>query len=205
MKETSLKYWNYLINRYNRSGKYTSPNKLSHWTRDSLANALNKFGCKYGAEIGCREGINAERFHKAIPGLKLLMIDPWLVQPEVKDLARLNGDGPAFLAEARERLKGYDCTFIQKFSQDAVRDIPDESLDFVYIDGCHTFDDTMMDLIMWSRKVKPYGIVAGHEIKFWGMNGVVAATMVYTQQHRILDWFMTGEKTRPPSYFWIKK
>ena len=37
-------------------------------------------------------------------------------------------------------------------SEEAVPTIQDESLDFVYIDGNHTFDDVMFDLILWSRK-----------------------------------------------------
>lgn len=40
---------------------------------------------------------------------------------------------------------------------DAVGEIEDGSLDFVFIDGNHSFEAVREDLMHWSRKVRPGG------------------------------------------------
>ena len=47
--------------------------------------------------------------------------------------------------------------------QDAVKDIEDSSLDFVHIDGDHSYDFVMQDIILWGRKVRIGGIISGHD------------------------------------------
>lgn len=39
----------------------------------------------------------------------------------------------------------------------------DQSIDFVYIDGSHEYDDLRADIIAWTPKVKNGGIVAGDD------------------------------------------
>lgn len=46
---------------------------------------------------------------------------------------------------------------------DVVKQFKDESLDFVYIDGNHSFQHVVNDLCEWEKKVKVGGIVAGHD------------------------------------------
>ena len=87
--------------------------------------------------------------------------------------------------------------------QDASRYVDDGSLDFVYIDGGHDFDNVMLDLILWSPKVRSGGVVSGHDYYRFRAAGVAPAVDVYTQQHRITQWFLTDERT--PSFFWVQK
>lgn len=50
----------------------------------------------------------------------------------------------------------------------------DNSLDFIFIDGAHDYDNVKDDLINWFPKVKKDGIFAGHDyIKSWP--GVIRA------------------------------
>ena len=79
----------------------------------------------------------------------------------------------------------------------------DGSLDFVYIDGAHDFDNVMLDLIVWSRKVKAGGIVAGHDYDRPHKRGVVPAVDTYTRMHGIHEWFLTDQK-REASFIWMK-
>lgn len=88
-------------------------------------------------------------------------------------------------------------------SMDAARLIEDDSLDFCYIDGDHRFDAVMMDLIGWARKVRPGGIVAGHDYYRFREAGIVPAVDVYTQQHGITRWFLTDEKNA--TFFWVRE
>jgi hypothetical protein len=87
-------------------------------------------------------------------------------------------------------------------SQEAAPQIPEESLDFVYIDGDHSFDAVMLDLILWSKKVRKGGLVGGHDYYRFRNAGVVPAVDCYTREHNIHQWFITDEKL--PSFFWVK-
>jgi predicted O-methyltransferase YrrM len=45
----------------------------------------------------------------------------------------------------------------------AADDFLDNSLDFVYIDAGHRFDDVVQDIIKWTKKVRKGGIISGHD------------------------------------------
>lgn len=52
---------------------------------------------------------------------------------------------------------------IQRESVEAARGYLKDSLDFVFIDGCHTFDEVSADITAWSPKIKKGGIIAGDD------------------------------------------
>ena len=116
-------------------------------------------GSKTGAEIGVAAAKYSEVICQNVPGLKLLCIDPWVKQFD-DPIHRKNHNN--HYISATKRLKNYDAAMIRARSMDAVRDVPFESLDFVYIDSNHVFDAVMVDIIEWSKRVKPGGIVSGH-------------------------------------------
>ena len=104
------------------------------------------------------------------------------------------------------RLEGCNATILRKRSMEALEDVPDGSLDFVYVDADHTFDAVMMDIICWARKVRPGGIVAGHDYYRFRRAGVVPAVDAYTAAHGITRWFLTDYlKDRTPSWFWLRE
>ena len=53
--------------------------------------------------------------------------------------------------------------FIQKTSEDAVNDIEDNSLDFIFIDGDHRYESVKLDVNLYYSKVKSGGIFSGHD------------------------------------------
>ena len=65
-------------------------------------------------------------------------------------------------------------TPIKMSSLDAVNLYDDESLDFVFIDASHEYEDVKKDIIAWLPKVKVGGVLAGHDYSdMW--DGVVKA------------------------------
>jgi SAM-dependent methyltransferase len=52
---------------------------------------------------------------------------------------------------------------LQMKSEDAYRLFKDESQDFVFIDGCHEWECVRKDIICWYSKIKPGGVLAGHD------------------------------------------
>ena len=61
------------------------------------------------------------------------------------------------------RLLGRRFQLIRQYSRDAVQSVQDESADFVFIDGNHTFPFVTDDLEKYWPKVQPGGFLCGHD------------------------------------------
>lgn len=178
----------FLHNWYIKS-EQIAPVRIAKFDRKGLIGKFAEFGFTKGAEIGIDRGTFSEYMFKNIPNLELLGVDPF---------ERESGREQ----EAKKKLKDYNCTIDVCKSMDTVKKVKDNSLDFVYIDGDHTFDYIMTDLIEWSKKVKIGGIVSGHDYYRFRKAGIIQAVDLYTHMHKIDEWFITDEKTS--SFFWIK-
>ena len=68
---------------------------------------------------------------------------------------------------------------------DAVADVRNDSLDFVFIDADHKYTSVCEDIREWSKKVRRGGIVSGHDYyKTRGENlGVINAVNEYVAKH----------------------
>jgi hypothetical protein len=118
---------------------------------------------------------------------------------------------------AKERLSKYKIEMIREFSMDAVKRVPEGSLDFVYIDANHEYPWVTEDIVHWSKRVRPGGIVAGHDyyrsILKDSKCHVLAAVNGYTYAYRINPWFILGTQARVPgqardksrSWMWVKQ
>ena len=84
---------------------------------------------------------------------------------------------------------------------EALHDIKAQSLDFVFIDGDHSFDYVVQDIIYWSKKVKSGGIIACHDYYPFHDCGVMNAVNAYTHSHNINPWYATKELE--PTAFWV--
>jgi predicted O-methyltransferase YrrM len=88
------------------------------------------------------------------------------------------GSGPVLLGEAAKLGGNFYSTFIENIRRCGVSDFvmpvasdsteaasrfEDSSLDFVFIDACHTYEKVKMDIQAWLQKIKPGGILAGHD------------------------------------------
>lgn len=180
-------------------------------------------GLKTGAEIGVASGFFSQFLFKYIPDLKLYCVDPWTTYPEYVEHQKPEEQivQDAQFNTAKERLAGRNAEFVRKMSMDAVKDFADGSLDFVYIDGNHSFEYVIDDISAWSKKVRVGGIVAGHD--YWnswgskltyvrGLNPdeqrklcqVKDAVDGWTMANCIRPWFIVT-KDKCPSWFWVRE
>jgi len=173
--------------------------KKENVTRNNLAELIGEIGFKYGAEIGVYTGSFSHKLLSSMVDGRLILVDPW----------GSYGSCPAERSERRyqrtlERLKNYkDNIIIQRIpSQTAVLKIKDESLDFVYIDALHDFNNGVIDIIQWERKVKSGGIVSGHDYYNGPGFGIIQAVDAYTKCNHIDHFYITREGI--PSWFWVK-
>lgn len=169
-------------------------------SRETLLELFNDMGYEYGAEIGVRAGNFSKLILEKVPQLeKLFCVDPWSAYQRVTQERQ-----DTHYKHCVEKLSEFwsRAQIMRMTSISAITKIADESLDFVYIDGSHEFDHVMLDLILWSRKVKVGGIVAGHDYYNFYQSGVIPAVNAYTYAHGILNWYVT--KDAEPSYFWVR-
>ena len=54
-------------------------------------------------------------------------------------------------------------TKIKAWSHDAAKDFEDQSIDIVYIDGEHNYENVSRDICAWFPKVRDYGWITGHD------------------------------------------
>ena len=173
--------------------------------RNDLAKLFGKAEFKLGAEIGVRRGNYSKKLLQGMGDGRLILVDPWSEfhghTGESADMKRAN----AHYNMTMRRLEPWkDKLIIKKMTSiDALSEIEDESLDFIYIDALHDFDNFVVDLIGWSKKVRPNGIVSGHDYHTGFNFGVIEAVNAYTRCHNIDFWYLTREGV--PSFFWVKK
>jgi hypothetical protein len=189
-----------------------NPFEIPDCSRDDLPELFKELGFQTGAEIGVSVGYNLELYCKA--GFKMFGIDPYVDYEDNRfrtpfRLSRLlhtnidNADKLYYLAI--KKLAPYpNCTLIRKMSMDALADIPDRSLDFVYIDGNHSYGYVAMDLMKWSQKVRKNGIIAGHD--YYSLKGnkstrqVGAAVDGFVKSFNFDNWYILGLKNSVPGY-----
>lgn len=178
------------------------PIELPAFHRNDLAALFAELGFNQGAEIGVAEGNYSEVLLRANPQLELTLVDPWT---RYSDNPRAHSDEHQqfSLNETKRKTQGYNVHIIQDYSMNAVRDVPLGSLDFVYIDGHHSFDYVVCDLVEWSKRVRSGGIIAGDDYYAMKWGGVVEAVQAYTSAHSINPWFICNAH-KSVDFFWVE-
>jgi predicted O-methyltransferase YrrM len=113
-----------------------------------------------GVEIGVDGGASALRLLRHGVGF-LWLIDPWENYPRYQGDVSLGGDRT--LADATEAVKEFPgkTFFLRLHSANAVSLIPE--VDFVWIDGDHRYEWVRSDLENYWPRVRPGGVICGHD------------------------------------------
>jgi predicted O-methyltransferase YrrM len=169
--------------------------------RIELAEFLGQQGFTKGAEVGVFTGYYSEVLFNKIPGLHLYCVDIW-------------GTGKYKRAEDEclERLQPHNATIIKEYSVEAAKHVPDGSLDFVYIDAAHDYENVKLDIAAWAPKVRVGGIICGDDFYDFpsGKGGVMQAATEYTSHHhfdlKLTDWDIDNpvRDDRQPSFYFFK-
>ena len=117
-----------------------------------------------GLEIGCYAGVNADNLLKCLPQLVLHGVDPYVPYCDWNGGHTL-GKNDTAEHQAYEKLNKYGNRFIlhKLTSDDAVDAFMDESFDFIFIDGLHTYEQVLNDCKNYYKKLKPNGLFSGHD------------------------------------------
>ena len=114
-------------------------------------------------EIGCSEGHTTEWLLQSNPTLRITAIDPY--ENYMDWNGRFLNDREEFYQSTLKRLSIYGDRFriIRDFSDNVVNQFEDGSLDLLFIDGLHTYEQVLIDSNNYYNKVKSGGIFSGHD------------------------------------------
>jgi len=141
-----------------------------------------------GVEIGVYKGFNSASIMRNLDMKRLYLVDPYISYDEYTEV-----DMDNIKQEMKRNLHNYsNRLFINKTSKDAINHIPD-NLDFVYIDGNHTYEYVKQDIELYYPKVKQGGYIGGHD---YPREGLVDAVTEFCEKenkklfHKRIDWWV---------------
>ncbi len=147
------------------------------WSRNRARENLLRSMPKHSvcAEIGVWQGEFSQQILDIVAPRKLVLIDPWAYEESdaaqwhggMQGHATSQGGMDAVYEDVAKRFGTLpNVSIIRDFSSGPVSLFSDESFDWVYIDGNHSFDYVMADLQAYLPKVKSKGFVTGDDY-FW--------------------------------------
>lgn len=205
----------YIKQKFGLDLNQRSPIEIPNFGRDQMAEVLAELGARNIVEVGVCDGTYSKVLCDANPNAQIFGVDPFIPHKGYRDYTR-KSTIDAYHQKAIDALSGYpNYRFIEKFSMEAVEDFPDNVLDAVYIDANHDFQNTTNDIVEWSKKLKPGGILYGHDYakhKGPSLIHVYQVVNAYTDSYQIHPWFILGSKAMNPgeirdksrSFMWIK-
>ena len=153
-----------------------------------IESLINKYGYSRGIEIGVKSGRTILHLLSRLPGLHMTAIDPWADQELLNQLdengehksyegagwrhkefeAKFRNHGRPYVDEGRLKiLKGYS------YSPEVLQKVKDNSVDFVFIDGDHSYEGCKKDIELYLPKIKKGGLIIGHDVHWVGVNRAV--------------------------------
>lgn len=132
---------------------------------------IKGFHKEYKPKHVCEVGVFKGNLSKVILTLmkdieKMYLVDLWEHQPNYKDHSNKRAEVfKSLYQETLEKVSPWidKVEVLKGFSTDMCKKIPDNSLDWVFIDARHDYKGCSEDLHAYYPKVKSGGIVSGHD------------------------------------------
>lgn len=126
----------------------------------------NLHGNVRGVEIGACRGENASRFLEECPNIQHLdVIDPYTAYTDVNGTSSQETlDRSKQICQENLLPFGDRATLRNTTSLEFCTTVPDESFQYIFIDGNHSYEHVRNDIFAWYPKLVPGGIFAGHDV-----------------------------------------
>jgi predicted O-methyltransferase YrrM len=113
-----------------------------------------------------------------VPGARFVAVDPWR-RKSMLDKDTFGEDDPdadTIYERFLRNTADYDfVTAMRTTSVQASAEFEDESVHWIFIDGDHTLPAVRADLRTWYPKLKPGGLLSGHDYDWWSVRWAVAS------------------------------
>jgi len=137
-----------------------------------------------GVEIGVDKGLHAKNILETLNVQWLLLVDPYL---PYKTRGGEVGTADNYKT-ARYNLRNFlNVRWLIRTSKDAFPKIP-WGLDFVYLDGDHSYEVVKWEIEAYFQKVKRGGVLGGHNFSLYH-NGVARAASEFVHGRKDISCF----------------
>jgi len=134
------------------------------WRWHTVADWLQNTDPIRGAEIGVKEGRFIAHLLRQYPRLEMYAVDRWAPDPTGNE-TYTEWNWPDIYATYRQAIRPHEFRVIEfrESSVNAAKMVANYSLDFVFIDAQHDYKSVRDDILAWRPKVKPGGLLCGHD------------------------------------------
>lgn len=143
-------------------------------------------------EVGCHHGRSAAFMAVEIANsgkqIQFDCVDPWDGRSETG--TGYNNNLAQFMLNL-EPATGF-FTAIQAASPEAAESYAKESLDFVFIDAIHLYENHHADILAWLPKIKTGGYIGGHDYVKGHSNGIERAVSELLPDHKVYEGSLVG-------------
>jgi len=179
---------------------FESETKPTWLPGEGIPSLLDKNAELKGIEIGVDHGVTTEYLLKSLPKLTLIGVDPYTMYDDWTGPTVPADDRENALTIMKNRTSPYSDRFthVRKTSDDALSMFEDDSFDFIFIDGLHTYKQVLLDCRNYWPKLKKGGLFCGHD--FRGIPDVNNAVVEFANDLKA----MIGT-TNQDVWFWYKQ
>jgi hypothetical protein len=154
------------------------------------------------AEVGVAAGGFSKQILEICNPRKLYLIDLW------NDVSEHDYSEQAYNIVQQQMtvpIANDQVEILRGWSWEMIERLPENSLDWVYLDAAHDYASVVRDLDACRTRIKPGGFIAGHDYTIWSNNGisrfgVVEAVNGFCLKHGWEMCFLTHESHRHCSY-----
>lgn len=160
---------------------------------EDIPSKLKRVKNPVGIEIGTDQGTTTEYLLRSIPDLKLYGVDDY-TENRTEDVQNLTFE--LFKKNVSPYSKRF--THYKNTSDDAVSKFKDESVDFIFVDGDHKYEQVLKDCQNYYPKLKKGGLFCGHDWNLPAVNKAVrefAASIGKSNEIEIM---------RQDVWYWVK-
>jgi len=179
-----------IVESMNTSMLMATPRPMTLFLKDYMINTE-----LVGVEIGIAKAQNALSILQELRIKKLFLVDPYVPYLENGQVVSYQ----EFYEEAMQKISGLkQVVFLHKTSEQALEDI-DEPLDFVYIDGNHSYEYVKQDIENYFPKVTTGGVLGGHDYTPFNVEDVAKAVNEFVGKHNRRNFYAVF-----PDWWYVK-
>lgn len=166
-------------------------------TRRRLPLALVDLGMNHRiCEVGVWKGEFQEKLLECNPEISV-MVDIWRVDPAPNKEIMANQETfeKFYQMALKKQWDDPRCYCLRMFSAQAAKLFAPHFFDCVYIDGDHTYEGVATDIAAWWPKIKPGGIISGHD--YGRKRGVRKAVSEFVEQYGLQNRLHSTQEIAP--------
>jgi len=164
--------------------------------KDVILNLVNENGWTSGIEIGVLDGNLITHLLKNNDSLEMTGVDCWEDENEIYGAASSEwlkkqdikansfSEFGSIVMDNLNSQFGSRVNILHGRSTEMADEIEKHTFDFVFIDAAHDYQSVLDDIQAWAPKVKPGGMVIGHDIDHKGVQ--LAVEEIYKDNYEIL-------------------